>query len=641
MKWTVTHRFSLLVLLCALAILVPSVLQGLTRFQDMATARQEKNGIAPVEAWLTVIRRTQEHRGISAVWLGGNEAQGGARTAKAQELNQAMAAFDATLEQTSARGSRVDTEWLGLKAQLLTLLEDVSARKVSGAAATAQHTALVGRMMGLLNTTLDQWGLVFDPNPDAYYLVVGALQEAPRMIELIGQLRARGAVLLGAGTQLSPQDRATFEALTSQVTLQFSRVSQSMALAQTHGGGHATQLNEVVSALENSGKQGIGYARKSVLEPTELSVPSATYFAEMSKVFDAMYRAAEQANQMLKTMLEERVHKAQTALAAMLAAVMLLFLSAVGVAWHTGRWMRSQLGGEPDALRDVALRIAQGQLHAPVEVPRADVSSVMFTLEQTRKKLIEVVAGVRDNATQVATASSEIAQGNQDLSSRTEAQASAVEQTAASMEELRTTIAHGSSNAQQASELAHRAAGIAADGGSAVTTLADTMRGIQASSHRIADIIGTIDGIAFQTNILALNAAVEAARAGELGRGFAVVAAEVRSLAQRSALAAGEIRDLITGSNDQIKRGTSQSEGAAQTIGEVVGAINQVAELIESVSRAAHEQSEGVSQVSDAITELDQTTQQNAALVEQSAAAALGLKRQADELQTAVSVFQL
>ena len=189
--------------------------------------------------------------------------------------------------------------------------------------------------------------------------------------------------------------------------------------------------------------------------------------------------------------------------------------------------------------------------------------------------------------------------------------------------------------------MAHRAAGIAADGGSAVTTLADTMRGIQASSHRIADIIGTIDGIAFQTNILALNAAVEAARAGELGRGFAVVAAEVRSLAQRSALAAGEIRGLITGSNDQIKRGTSQSEGAAQTIGEVVGAINQVAELIESVSRAAHEQSEGVSQVSDAITELDQTTQQNAALVEQSAAAALGLKRQADELQTAVSVFQL
>jgi methyl-accepting chemotaxis protein len=258
-----------------------------------------------------------------------------------------------------------------------------------------------------------------------------------------------------------------------------------------------------------------------------------------------------------------------------------------------------------------------------------------------KDSLTRVVGDVRGNAESVATASAQIAQGNLDLSQRTEEQASALEETAASMEQLGSTVKQNADNARQANQLAQSASAVATEGGDVVNDVVKTMKGINDSSRRIADIIGTIDSIAFQTNILALNAAVEAARAGEQGRGFAVVASEVRSLAQRSAEAAREIKTLITASVEQVDQGTALVDKAGSTMQQVVTSIKRVTDIMGEISSASIEQSAGVSQVGEAVSQMDQVTQQNAALVEESAAAAESLRAQAQQLVQAVAVFRL
>ena len=286
--------------------------------------------------------------------------------------------------------------------------------------------------------------------------------------------------------------------------------------------------------------------------------------------------------------------------------------------------------------------VADGNLTVPIVVSGKDeISRLLAGLLAMRDNLAHVVSGVRGNAQGVASASEQIASGNHDLSMRTEQQASALQETAASMEELSSTVKQNADNARQANQLAVSASTVAVQGGSVVAQVVETMKGINASSTKISDIIGVIDGIAFQTNILALNAAVEAARAGEQGRGFAVVASEVRSLAQRSAEAAKEIKTLIHASVERVAEGTVLVDKAGVTMTEVVGAIQRVTDIMGEISAASSEQSTGVSQVGEAVTQMDQVTQQNAALVEEMAAAASSLSSQAQALVGAVEVFKL
>ena len=300
-----------------------------------------------------------------------------------------------------------------------------------------------------------------------------------------------------------------------------------------------------------------------------------------------------------------------------------------------------QLGAEPSDAASTVNAVAQGDLTVDIAVRAGDTRSLMAALARMRESLVNVVSEVRGNSESVATASAQIAQGNQDLSGRTEQQASALQQTAATMEELGTTVRNNADSAKQASQLAQGASAVAARGGEVVGQVVTTMQGINDSSRKIGDIISVIDGIAFQTNILALNAAVEAARAGEQGRGFAVVASEVRSLAQRSAEAAKEIKTLIGHSVEQVALGTGLVDEAGQTMEEIVASIRRVTDIVAEISSASVEQSSGVQQVGEAVSQMDRTTQQNAALVEESAAAADSLKGQAQQLVQAVAVFKL
>ena len=321
-------------------------------------------------------------------------------------------------------------------------------------------------------------------------------------------------------------------------------------------------------------------------------------------------------------------------------AIALALAVALGlIGWWFTRGILTQLGGEPELLNSITNKISQGDL--AVEIPPADERSVLHGIATMRDSVVRIVTRVREGSESVATASAEIAQGNHDLSARTEQQASALEETAASMEELSSTVRQNADNARQANQLAVSASGVAQQGGETVAQVVETMKGINESSRKIADIIGVIDGIAFQTNILALNAAVEAARAGEQGRGFAVVASEVRSLAGRSADAAKEIKALISASVERVEQGNDQVDKAGATMNEVVAAIRRVTDIVAEISAASSEQSSGVSQVGEAVTQMDQATQQNAALVEQMAAAASSLKGQAEDLVQSVAVFRL
>ena len=320
------------------------------------------------------------------------------------------------------------------------------------------------------------------------------------------------------------------------------------------------------------------------------------------------------------------------------AVAALATLALVGIGWLFTRAVSRALNDAATA----ADRIAEGDFTVRVDSARTDeIGRLLNAMQRMTVNLSALVSDVRVSTEAIEVASQQIAAGNADLSARTESEASSLEETASSMQELASTVRQNADNAQQANRLAAVAADIAVKGGASVDQVVDTMGAIRASSHKIADIVGVIDGIAFQTNILALNAAVEAARSGEHGRGFAVVASEVRNLAQRSAAAAKEIKALIDESVDKVDSGARLADATGKTMGEIVGSVKQVADIMAEITAASQEQSAGIAQVSQAIAQIESVTQQNASLVEQAADAASSLHEQAGSLARAVSVFKL
>ena len=341
----------------------------------------------------------------------------------------------------------------------------------------------------------------------------------------------------------------------------------------------------------------------------------------------------------------ELIKAAEDKFAAARNQLILLSMLATALAIAAGilisKRLLNALGAEPVALCDAVTRVASGDLTGELHVRPGDSGSVLAAVQRMQSSLVQVVSSVRQDSELVSTAAAEISSGNNDLSNRTEQQASALEETASSMEELTSTVKQNAENARQANVLAITASDVATKGGAVVSQVVGTMESISEASRQIVDIIGVIDGIAFQTNILALNAAVEAARAGEQGRGFAVVASEVRSLAHRSATAAKEIKVLIDNSVERVGLGTKFANEAGATMSEVVSSVTRVTDVIAEIVSASQEQSTGIEQINHAVSAMDNVTQQNASLVEEAAAAAESLRVQADNLVLTVSVFQI
>ncbi len=411
--------------------------------------------------------------------------------------------------------------------------------------------------------------------------------------------------------------------------------------------GASPNLAQLYSSIKDIERQAVGTTKAIIAAVDKGDVPAAQgllwtqakpqyvqWLASINKLIDFEEERIQVENKIA-------AQQASGFLAVMLTALATALLVGGTLAWMIAKSILGQLGAEPSELGAAAQRVADGNLSPLPGAEHAPAGSVLSSLGSMQASLAQLVGQVRSASDSIATGSQEIATGNSDLSQRTETQASNLQQTAASMEQLSGTVKTSAATAGQANQLAASASAAAANGGEMVGNVVSTMRDIAASSKKIADIIGVIDGIAFQTNILALNAAVEAARAGEQGRGFAVVASEVRSLAGRSAEAAKEIKSLISASVEKVEVGARQVNEAGESMSEIVSQVERVSQLISELSSASLEQSTGINQVGEAVTQLDQVTQQNAALVEENAAAAESLKDQAAKLANVVSVFKL
>ncbi len=497
----------------------------------------------------------------------------------------------------------------GLLAVLIVLMGTLSFLKASGAEQAFGNVVdnrypKISAMHGI-NDRIKQSSLL-----QRDMLLLSDADDIKKAAQTVASLQKENSDMLAKlePTFKSEKGRALFKAM-ADVRTQYLPVSQR----------YISQASSGAQELAKIGLQ------------TEMAPMEQKYFAAV----DAMIGFQEEQMQSAKAEAASAIGQIHST--SVLAGAVALLVATLAAFWIT----RAVTQPINQAVA-VARAVAGGDLSYAFEAQgQSETGLLLSALKDMQSGLVKVVSEVRHGSEGVATASAEIAQGNQDLSARTESQASALEQTAASMEELGAQVKQNADNARQANQLALNASTVAVQGGEVVGQVVQTMKGINESSRKIADIISVIDGIAFQTNILALNAAVEAARAGEQGRGFAVVASEVRSLAGRSAEAAKEIKNLIGTSVERVEQGAALVDKAGATMDEVVHSIRRVTDIMGEISSASSEQSAGVAQVGEAVTQMDQVTQQNAALVEQMAAAASSLKSQANELVQTVAVFKL
>ena len=628
------YKFLILGLAGILMSAVPTWLFVSGALDDLAHARHEARGAPPLLALHKVVQGLQVHRGLSNGMLGGDETLAARRPAARDAVNKAFAEATARLDAAQVPAAQRDA-WQRAQQAWQQLEPAVAARSLPAAQSTAQHTALITSLLQTGEQLLHSYELQLDPDFATNALIQASLVHAPQLGEKLGVMRAQGAGFLGRGGELPLEAKGLLQSLRQRVVELQGDTLRNLARATEASPAFAATLGAPARTLDAQITATLALADKALLQADTLTLPAQEYFDTYTRTIDALYALNAQAMQGVDEALQARIDRLRATLAWQALA---LLGTLVGATVLMLVFVRSITQPVAQAV-ELARAVARGDLSgSDIAHGSNEMGRLIAALLQMRRQLTEVVGRVRQGAEGVATASAQIAQGNTDLAARTESQASALEETAASMEQMTATVRQNADSAARASELA---SGVAAQGGEVVAQVVQTMHGIHSSSGKIADIIGVIDSIAFQTNILALNAAVEAARAGEQGRGFAVVASEVRSLAQRSAGAAREIKELISASVHDVERGNALVERAGKTMEDVVTAVRRVNDIMGEISNASREQSLGVAQVGEAVSQMDQTTQQNAALVEEMAAAAASLRSQAQELVEGVAVFKL
>ena len=599
------------------------------RAEAIEFSAKERIGVFYAHEAMPLLRQLQRQRLFAA-----QEAAKGAAPPELAELRNTIQAQMAKLAATE----KTYGEELGTAKAFARLVETgkslPTASRDVGAVFDA-HSNHIQALLDLLGTSTDGSNLKLDPDLDTYYLMDAAMARLPAMTESVAQVRGLGAAMLVGGAARPAQLRRLAEqSVMTSVNQAAMETGLNKAVGYNAGVKAALQLDAPKATITAFS----ALVESTVLRPEGMQGDAAVHVAAGNHAVDAMFELTERASAELDRLLVARVSRLQ---ASRNLTIVVLALSLLGALYLFMAFRKVLDGG----LREVAYHIDSMRNGDLTTRPHAwgndEVAGLMHTIVHMQDSLRRIVLQVRAASDNIVVSSTQISSGALDLSSRTERSAASLQQSAAAMEQISATVKQTAGSVQDASSLATENSRVALRGGEIIGTMVATMQNIHTSSSKIGDIIGTIDSIAFQTNILALNAAVEAARAGDAGRGFAVVASEVRALSQRTATAAREVKALITTSVEQVASGSEVVKLAGSTIGEIVDTSQRVNRLLSDIATGADEQARGVTQTTQSVHELDTVTQQNAALVEQTAAAAASLQEQAKALAVEVAQFRL
>jgi len=598
-------------------------------------SQREVNGMPPAIDALKIVQLTQQHRGLSGLALSGVAGAGEKRAAKQGEIDQAYGVLNQAL--AGAHDSKLLEQWGAAQRDWETLRNSVSDGHLTVAESFAQQSALLSKLLVLSNQIADAYGLSQDPDIPTSELLNLTFYQLPYLTEEFGKMRGKGGALLATKTA-SVADRGAMIGFIAKGGDRLLQVNSAFDKAVAANPEFGNSLGDQVKAMTDLANGTMQLASEKIVMPETLDYPSSDFADTDTQAINAQFKVIDAASAALKTELEKRSDKLQTVEWTVLSIMLVLIAFAALLQYTITRSVSEPL---KEAI-SIAERVASGDLTSKFHAEHAnEIGRLMTALRAMNDSLTQIVNDVRSGIDNIGDAVADIASGNADLSARTESQAASLEETASSMEEITATVRQNADNANQANQLVGNASSLAVKGGNVVSKVVDTMGEINTSSQKIVEIISVIDGIAFQTNILALNAAVEAARAGEQGRGFAVVASEVRNLAQRSASAAKEIKELIHSSVERVQAGSRLVDEAGSSMGEIVASVKRVDEIMRDIARASREQTTGIEQVNQAVLQMDETTQQNSALVEQASAASESLNDQAKMLRASISIFKL